>query len=102
MGGPDMAPHPPPTLGAPMLSRWRSSISRQARLGPGLLPPEPERAKRGLVVELEETGRRGRRRVPVLPEIARPRHGRVALLPPHQPRAHPCLAAPREPAINGA
>src|SRR5512144_668784 len=69
-------------------------LSGATTLGADLLVPEPEGAQRGLVVEVEETGRSGAGAVPMLDPVPRRHREHVARLPRDHPVADPALALP--------
>src|SRR6266446_9570168 len=69
-------------------------LSGAATLGADFLVPEPERAQRGLVVEVEEAGGHTRGAVAMLDPVPRRHREHVALLPRDHPVADPALALP--------
>src|SRR5260370_36111086 len=69
-------------------------LSGAATLGADFLVPEPERAQRGLVVEVEEAGGHTRRAGAMLDPGPRRHREHVTLLPRDHPVADPALALP--------
>src|SRR5580765_2622699 len=69
-------------------------LSGATTLAADLLVPEPEGAQRGLVVEVEETGRGGAGSVSMLDPVPRRHREHVARLPRDHPVADPALALP--------
>src|SRR5512144_550236 len=69
-------------------------LSGATTLGADLLVPEPEGAQRGLVVEVEETGRSGTGAVAMLDPVPRRHREHVAWLPRDRPIADPALPLP--------